>query len=257
MTIILIFLLLCVAIPCSAQYTDKDLYQAYLTTDLTLWQEYIDNTPWDNLNNEERTRMLNYQYGFAANVLGDKKEVAKHYLNLFKTRTETSATILSPSTLACYRSAVAAYQIKTGDWRVLSLAHKAFAYSDESVQLDSLNPLALTLKANVDMYCPKAFGGDKERALQYFLRAEHRYRELGLTENNWNYRALQLCIAQCYEKTGQQEQAIRKCQEILKEEPNYEYIRYVYLPILEGREPEKDLHRGAINAHEVMEGMGI
>ncbi len=240
---IILLLSLCISTCTFAQYTDKDLYEAYLTTDLSLWQSYIENTAWDNLSDYEKKRMLNYQYGFVANTLGGDKAFAQAQLDLFKTRTEAMQDNLSASTLSCYRSAYAAYQVKLGTWKVLKLALQSLDEAKAAVEKDSLNPLALTLKGNVDMYCPKAFGGDKARALQYFLQAEERYRALGQTENNWNLRALQLCIAQCYEKTGEKEKAIEKCREILREEPNYAYIRDAYLPRLLGQKPKQDMQK--------------
>ncbi len=243
MMLYFLFIFLAVSLSCHSQYTDKALYDAYLTTDLTLWGEYIADTPFDELSQAEQERMLNYQYGFVANTLsGDKKE-AQQQLDLFTTRTEALQKHLSASTFACYRSAAAAYQVKLGTWKVLRLALQSLDDAALAVQLDSLNPLALTLKGNVDMYCPKAFGGDKKRALHYFLQAEQRYREVNCTTNNWNLRALQLCIAQCYEKTGEKDKAIQKCQEILAEEPNYVYIRDAYLPRLLGQQPKQDIHK--------------
>ncbi len=239
--ILLIFL--CISTYSFAQYTDKDLYEAYLTTDLTLWKKYIDDMAWEDLSQYEKQRMLNYQYGFVANTLGGEKAFAQAQLDLFKNRTEEMRTTLSASTLSCYRSAYAAYQVKLGTWKILKMALQSLDEAKLAVEQDSLNPLALTLKGNVDMYCPKAFGGDKVRALRYFLLAEERYRELGRTENNWNLRALQLCIAQCYEKTGEKEKAIQKCREILQEEPNYAYIRDAYLPRLLGQKPKSNMQK--------------
>ncbi len=243
MTIFILILLLCTSVYCSAQYTDKELYNAYLTTDLTLWQEYITNTPWESLTQYEKERMLNYQYGFVANSLSGEKHEAQAHLDLFTQHTAAMENQLSPSSLACYRSAAAAYQVKIGTWKVLRLALQSLEDAALAVQLDSLNPLALTLKGNVDMYCPQTFGGDKERALHFFQLAEQRYRELDRTANNWNYRALQLCIAQCHEKTGEKEQAINKCREILQEEPNFMYIRDAYLPRLLGQKPKKNMSK--------------
>ncbi len=243
MTKFYLLILLAFSTSVFAQYTDKDLYKAYLTTDLTLWQKYIEDTAWEKLSSYEKERMLNYQYGFVANSLSGNKKEAQAHLDLFKNRIEEMQSNLSPSALACYRSAAAAYQVKLGSWRVLRLALQSLDDAALAVQLDSINPLALTLKGNVDMYCPKTFGGDKTRALQYFLRAEKRYRDLDRTANNWNYRAIQLCIAQCYEKIGKKEEAIAKCQEILQEEPNFEYIRDAYLPRLLGQKPKKDMNK--------------
>ena len=44
---------------------------------------------------------------------------------------------------------------------------------------------------------------------------------------------MRLCIAQCYEKTGEVEKAIHTCQEILESIPDFSYIRDEYLPKLQ------------------------
>ena len=44
----------------------------------------------------------------------------------------------------------------------------------------------------------------------------------------WNFRSLQLCIAQCYEKVEGKKRAARYCEEVLKEVPNFVYLRDVY-----------------------------
>ncbi len=241
-------MLLALSLMCSAQYSDKELYQAYLTSDLTLWGEYIKNTNWNTLSVSDKERMLNYQYGYVANILSNKDKSPKQQLALFKERIAEMADMMPKSTILSYESAAAAYEIQLGSWKVFSLAKDAFTKADEAVKLDSLNSIALTLAANVKMYAPKMVGGDKEVALKYFLLSEKRYREIGWTTYNWNYRALQLCIAQCYEKTGHKEKAIAKCEEILQEEPNFEYIKHDYLPRLQGKEPTKTINRTEINS---------
>lgn len=228
----LVFLLLsqCVL----AQYTDEALYKAYLTSDVSLWKEYIEATDWSSLTEAEKERLLNYQYGYVAFAVSEETDWAERHLELFKEHLADSSLQIDAAQLACYRSSVAAYEISFTTFRKLSYAAQAMDYADEAMRLDSLHPAALTLKANIDMYCPKAFGGNKARALQYFLLAERRFKELHQTQYNWNYRALQLCIAQCYEKTGEKAKAIAKCESILREEPDFAYIRDVYLPTLRG-----------------------
>ena len=67
--ITLILSILMASCICQAQYTNHQLYQAYLKRDMTIWQQYIASAKWEELNNEEQKQLLNYEYGFAAYVL--------------------------------------------------------------------------------------------------------------------------------------------------------------------------------------------
>ncbi|MCM1035280.1 MAG: hypothetical protein NC038_06915 [Paludibacter sp.] len=234
MTIFLLTALLMIPIIGMAQYSEQELYNAYLRSDMELWKEYIEHTDWNTITSAEKTRLLNYQYGYVAFAISAKDKDAEKHLERFEHNIDNSTHLLDASTLSCYRSSFSAYKMSFNVFRKLMYANQAISLANEAMRLDSLNPAALTLKANIDLYCPKAFGGNKARALRYFLRAEQRYQELGLTRCNWNYRALQLCIAQCYEKTGYKEKAIQKCRSILQEEPAFSYIRDIYLPMLLG-----------------------
>lgn len=235
MTIFLLTVLLLIPVLGCAQYSEQELYNAYLKSDMGLWKEYIEQADWSTITLREKQRLLNYQYGYVAFAISADDKDAEMHLDKFEQHIEYMEKLLDPSTLACYRSSYAAYKMSFNVFRKLIYANQAMSWANEAMRLDSLNPAALTLKANIDLYCPKAFGGNKTRALYYFLRAEKRYQELGMTRYNWNYRALQLCIAQCYEKTGYKEKAIAKCQSILKEEPRFAYIRDIYLPTLLGK----------------------
>ena len=79
---------------------------------------------------------------------------------------------------------------------------------------------------------PSMFGGDKKRSIEYFNRALALYGTQMQKRYNWNVLETQLTLAQCYEKTGQVDKAIALCEQVLKSEPNYVYMRDVYLPQL-------------------------
>lgn len=237
MTTILLASLLIISISCLAQHTDEQLYKAYLHNNMSAWEEYVSLAGWDTLALTEKERMLNYEYGYVAVAIGEGHPQAENYLNSFEQHLAQLQPHLPLATYTTYSSGVAAYKISFNKLKLLYYGKQAISLAATAVEQDSLNPLALTLKANVDFYCPKAFGGNKARALRYMLRAEQLYKEQNLTLHNWNYRALQLCIAQCYEKLGEKQKAIEKCRAILQEEPDFQYISSVYLPTLLGEHP--------------------
>ncbi len=207
---------------------------------MTVWQAYIDKADWKTLSDREKERLLNYEYGFAAYIADKDPAAADLYVKQFNTHIEDFAAFLSPATLTSYRSAYCAYMTKIDKWHMISFASKALKYAQEAIEADTRNTIALVLYGNVKMYSPKTFGGDKAVALQYYERAETLYEDANNTRNNWNYRALQLCKVQCYEKMGQIEQAIEQCNIILQDEPDFTYLRDIYLPILESKKGATD-----------------
>jgi tetratricopeptide (TPR) repeat protein len=230
------FLLLLVPVLCMAQYEDGRLYEAYLAQDLTLWREYITTADWTAMTAEERTRLINYEYGFIPAEADRGSDDCRRLLDVYTAHVEEHRPYLSPSQYAAYRSAAHAYEYLLDKHRLLSDGWTAFRMAGQALEADSLEPLALSLKGNMDFYAPVLLGGCKKRALELFLEAERQMRKDEHYRLLWNYPALQLCIAQCYEKTGRLQDAIDKCEEILREHPAFLYVSRDYLPSLRRRQ---------------------
>lgn len=219
----------------TSRYSEQAMYNCYLGQDKQLWKQYISSANWEQMNNKERNRLLNYEYGYIAYAISIKDKDMKPMLQKFNTHISEMEGKMSESTRLTYLAAAASYNISVNKISILNNGIKALSYSEKAVETDNLNPYALTLRGSIFFYCPPAFGGDKNMALQYLLQAEQIFRQTGDTINNWNYRSVQMVIAQCYEKTGNKEKAINKCREILNEEPDFVYIRDNYLPTLLGK----------------------
>ena len=207
-----LFILLFVSRLCFAQFTDKQLYEGYLTQDLTSWREYVSTADWENMTAAERTRLINYEYGLVPVEIDRGSSNSRSLLDTYKAHIEAHKGTLTSSQYAAYMSAAHAYEYLLDKSSLLSEGLAAFRLATKAVEEDPANPVALSLKGNVDFYAPAIFGGSKK--------------------NLWNYPALQLCIAQCYEKTDRIKKAIAKCEEILREHPDFVYVRDEYLPSL-------------------------
>ena len=236
------------SISCFGQYDEKSLYYCYLGQDKKLWKEYVTKTPWLSIDNNERQRLMNYEYGYIAYAISQYPSEAKQMLETFNQHINSMAGKMPESTRMTYMAAAASYAASINKITILSNGPKAYSYSAKAVELDNKNPYALTLRGSVYFYCPTAFGGDKTKALKLLKNAEHIYRNTGDTIHNWNYRSVQMVIAQCYEKTGQKDKAIEKCRMILKEEPDFAYIRDCYLPELLGLKSRNENHPQNIGA---------
>ena len=215
-----------------AQYTDERLFADYLRRDLSSWGEYIDATDWNKIDTKERLRLINYEYGWIATAIDSQSPKSKEYLANFFTHIEQIRPEISQSTYCTYLSAAYAYEFMLDKSKLFSAGLKSFNLCKEAVEHDNTDPIALTLKGNVDFYAPKAFGGNKEKALDYFLKAKKYFKERGNYKYLWNYWSMEMCIAQCYEKTGRLDEAIAQCRAILAQNPDFTYIRDEYLPEL-------------------------
>lgn len=216
---------------CRAQ-TDEELYHSYMQGDLQLWKTYIDQADWEHLSQAERLRLINYEYGYVP-FLADKKDpTAGHYLQQYMAHLEEEKERLTPSLYASYMCAAHAYTYLLDKSKLFSSGLQSFRLAKKAVELDSGNPIALLLKGNVYFYSPRAFGGNKEEAMRLFARAEKIMQEQQTWHYLWNYPALQLCIAQCYDKLGEPDKAYRKCLSILQEHPDFRFITDTYLPEL-------------------------
>ena len=232
-TAFLAFLLFCSAI-CFAQYSDEQLYNAFLQQDMSVWKEYITTAQWEQLTGKERLRLINYEYGYIATAIDQKEPEAEQYLAEFRKHVESeyAAGEISEARYCMYMSSVNAYDFMLNKSRLFSAGLQSFKLVKKAAELAPDDPFVLTLKANVDFYAPPAFGGNKEDALSMFLRARNLFVKTEDCKTLWNYASLRMCIAQCYEKTGNKQQAIDECRAILAEIPDFRYIRDEYLPYL-------------------------
>lgn len=248
MTYLFCLLFLLTGFIANAQYSDNALYLNYLTQDMSLWGKYLETTDFNKLSNKERQRYLNYEYGYIAFISVEKSSKVQTLIKQFNSQLEQMSGKMPESTRLTYLSAAAAYAITQNKLSMLSNGAKTLMLSKQAIENDPNDPIALTMRGSLFFYCPKTFGGDKQQALNYLIKAEKIFRERADTINNWNYRSAQMIIAQCYEKTDRKEQAIVCCKKILHQEPNFSYIRDFYLPELQGKRTKKGTDPQAIGS---------
>jgi len=230
--ILCLAILIFVGVQAYAQYSDEQLYEAYMSQDLSLWRKYMNAAKWDELSNSERTRLINYYYGYIPFRNDEGGKDCRQLLDTYWKYIKLHQKQLSASEYATFCSSAHAYEYLLDNSKILTDGMKSFILAKDAVEADSLNPLALALKGNVDFYAPRFFGGSKKRAMKAFLIAEKIMHDNPKYKYYWNYPALQLCIAQCYEKQGDIQKAITQCQRILKDHPHFKYVREEYLPEL-------------------------
>lgn len=217
-----------------AQYSNKELFAAYLANDMTVWDRYLHEVQWDSLPVAEKERYINYEYGYVATAIDTKQPDAKQHTEVFKQHIDAMEAFLPKATITTYLSSYAAYRAKLSTLDFIAQGLKAKSLAQDAAEIDPTNPLALTLVGCVDFYAPAIVGGNKQRALQAFQRAVQIFEQTGDTIDNWNYVSAQIQLVMCLDKTGQSQSSIRYCEQILQRYPDCRFLRDEYLPMLKG-----------------------
>jgi hypothetical protein len=182
---------------CQAQYSNHQLYQAYLNQDVTIWGEYIASCKWDSLKVEEKKQMLNYEYGYTAVILGGDEAFAKRQLQSYEAHVESLKPHLSEARYWAYMTSVYTYKMALDKVRVLVYAKKLFASIKRAMELDSEDAMVLSMMGNVEFYNPM---GNKQKALQYLQKADSIYNIHAEEYEQWNHHAVKMTIEQCKQK---------------------------------------------------------
>lgn len=232
---LLILFVYCACAFAWAQYSDKELFAAYLKNDMTVWDKYLHSVSFEKATTQEKMRYLNYEYGYLGAMTEQSKDETRAHLPLYQAHLDALTELLPKATLLTYQSSSCAFEAMLNKRHFISKGLESFGLVKDAYEADTLNPLALSLRGNVDFYAPKAFGGNKQRALHYFRLACEIYEKRGDTQTNWNYVATRLCLIQCEDKLGHPERALTMAKRLLGQYPGFVYLRDTYIPDLENR----------------------
>jgi len=202
---------------CYAQYSNCQLYEAYITRDMSVWEHYIDSADWDSLDTEQRKQLLNYEYGFSAYMLGIDVEKGKKLIQRFATHLEAIKGELQEERYCAYLASVYTYQLALNKNQLVKYAKRIFSNIERAMELNPNDPFVLSMQGNVEFYSPF---GNKKTALGYYQKADSLYGIAGADYERWNRRAVQLTYIQCLDKQRRSDEAIALCEKLLAEEPN-------------------------------------
>ena len=212
-----LLILLMVSSMCYAQYSNCQLYEAYITRDMSVWEHYIDSADWDSLDTEQRKQLLNYEYGFSAYMLGIDVEKGKKLIQRFATHLEAIKGELQEERYCAYLASVYTYQLALNRGQLVKYAKRIFSNIERAMELNPNDPFVLSMQGNVEFYSPF---GSKKTALGYYQKADSLYGIAGADYERWNRRAVQLTYIQCLDKQRRSDEAIALCEKLLAEEPN-------------------------------------
>lgn len=213
---LILTLTLMVSSICQAQYSNHQLYQAYLKRDMDIWQQYITSACWEELSNAEQKQLLNYEYGFAAYCISHEGCNTQNTLLRYEQHLQASKGKIPDAEYYAYLSGLYSYKLSLDKSHLLKYSNGIFDNIKRAARLQPQNPFVLSMQGNVEFYSPF---GSKKKALEYYILAEKIYKQQDTTEL-WNLRAVQMTIVQCLSKMDRAEEAKKQCKQYLKEEPN-------------------------------------
>ncbi|MGL4993417.1 MAG: tetratricopeptide repeat protein [Bacteroidales bacterium] len=207
------------------------LYSSFVDDNISSWKTVIDSLQKDKSDNDNLITIIDAQYGYIAWAISEGiKRDAEHYISLMENNLKKlEQTGGKSAELYAYRGALMSYKLGLSKWKAPVLGPKILEEINKALEISPNNTLALNLKANSLYYRPSVFGGDKNEALKIYLKCEKIMQEYRM---DWKYITLLITMAQLYESLDNKTKAIEYCNKILKIEPNFKWVKNVYLPKL-------------------------
>ncbi len=219
----------------NAQKTYKEfIYNSYVTGQMNVWKAVIDKMELNKTNNSKNLmELIEYQYGYIAWCIGnDKKSEAEEYLELASKNLEIVEQNGDYIALVySYKSAFIGFEIGINPVKAPFLGGKSLEYSEKAIEINDKNLLILMNHASLMFYMPSFYGGDKQKAIDLYLKALENA-DLNSSKNNWLYLNLLTNIGNAYKEIEDKVNAKYYYEYALKVEPNFKYVKDELLPEL-------------------------
>lgn len=208
----------------------SEIYDAFVKDDMSLWVSTLEDMKVQY--QETGAPELLYdiatsEYGLTGYFLGqEEKERASAYLESL----EDHLDILMESEhriAAAYaiKAATIGFYIGLSPAKAIYLGPRNARYIKRSMEADSTEPMAWIEGGNSLFYRPAIFGGSKEEALAYFLKAARLFEEKDQDDMNWIYLNTFILQAMCYLEAEQYDRALAIYEELLVKEPGFKWVK--------------------------------
>ena len=247
--LVLAFILLTV---CNAKASEKNwrkqTYQTYIHTDFSSWPQIIEDT--QKQAKAENSLPLHLEalkdfYGYVGHLLDTKQtdkaedwaEKATDYVEDVKDSYPDQADVLA------YESMFISFKIAISPYKAPFYVSSMLKTSNEALEIAPESLAALVSKANILYYFPSVFGGDKQQALQLYLKAFAYYKQNpSVRKEDWRYLFLLTTIANAYDAVGNVTTALEWANRALTTEPEFRYAKEGLMPKLKSRQTVTKQH---------------
>ena len=233
--ILSVFLLSTQLVFSQSSYSEP-MYKAYSRGKMDVWLELMNDCEKNvnRHNEEELLELISYYYGYTAWLIGAEKfDTAEAYIEKSE---DIIDTLLDQSpkdpTLLAYKGAYIAFTIGISNYKAVYLGPKSMRLINKSIALDPDNIQGNIEKGNSMYYRPAMFGGDKNEAIEYYIRAIENFEEQGLVVHNWMYINTMTALGQAYEATDQVQLAKLCYEKIIRIFPNFMWVEDELYPDL-------------------------
>ena len=177
---------------CFAQDSEQQLYDAYRATDMDVWARYIDSVDWETATVDERSMLINYEYGYTAHVVSIKQEDAAERLNQLEQHLEAHRNMMDSGVYYAYQTGISCFKLSLEKRHITKQIKNIYGYIERAMQISPNDPFVLTMQGNVEFFNP--FFGNKQKALKYYQKADSIYSIEPRLHNypRWNIRAMQI-----------------------------------------------------------------
>ena len=208
----------------------KNIYNAFITHDMAKWERVIrtfETTNTSNISVEQKLELINYYYGYIGWLIGQKQFKPAEKLIPKGEKLINQVLSISPKNATAYsfKGSFLGFKIGIDKCKAIFLGSDSKNSINKAMQLDPQNVQALIDKGNLLYYSPRFFGGDKNEALNYFLKGAKLMEKNKETYQNWTYLNLLTMIASAYEKTDRLEDAKLTYEKIIRNEPEIKWVK--------------------------------
>ena len=214
-----------------------DIYRAYISGNMELWQQTIDGIEAQKgKNHSEVLRLINYQYGYIGWCIGQKRsDEAKSYLNKAKeTLKPLEQAKYNTTLLYAYKSAFSGFEIGLSPLKAPFIGPKSIENAKRSVASDSTQAMGYLQLGNIAFYAPKMFGGSPTEALRHYEKALQIMEQNNLHKaKDWNYLNILVTLINAYRLANQYEKARYYCLKALAVEPGFVWVSTTLYPQVE------------------------
>lgn len=217
----------------------KIIYDAYINNNMQKWQQVINTMHYEkNKSDEFILELLNYYYGYIGWCIGQKRiDEAEKYLKQAKKYLEIlEGKKYKLSTICAYKSAFYGFELGISWYKAPFLGPKSVVCAKDAIKYDSNNPLGYIEYGNTQYFMPASFGGSKEKAIEYYKKAQQLMEKSEIyTKENWNYINLLARIGNAYLELENYQNAQSYFDKILIMEPNFTWVKDELYPKLKNK----------------------
>lgn len=214
-----------------AQQNPKDrIYQAFISDQMDDWDQVIVElySRKSSLSDAQLAELVNFYYGYSGWLMEDgPKKKSKQYIEEADEIIDyLLAKYPDESDWYAYKAAFYAYKLGLNPIKAPFLGGKSMENIDLAILNGPESPQGWIEKGNALFYMPKAFGGDKEKAIEAFYKAiVFMEKQPATLFHNWIYLSTLMKLGQAYEKTEDFKMAKITYDKLLLIEPNFSYVR--------------------------------